>query len=66
MHKFKIGQTVQLVAAPRQRESAGGRDFKIMRLLPEAAGEFSYRIRSASEPHERVVKEHELRRWSGF
>jgi hypothetical protein len=43
-----------------------GRDDKVLRLLPEILGEFSYRVRSASEPHERVVKESELRRRTEF
>jgi hypothetical protein len=65
MHKFKIGQTVQLIPTLQHRDSAG-RDYKILRLLPETAGEFSYRIRSQSEPHERVVKETALRKWPGL
>jgi hypothetical protein len=61
MHKFKIGQTVQLQPTMLNRGSSG-RDYKVLRLLPEILGEFSYRVRSASEPHERVVKEKDLRR----
>jgi hypothetical protein len=29
--------------------------------LPERDGEFEYRIRSPDEPHERIVRESELR-----
>ena len=36
--------------------------FEIVRLLPPSEGEFQYRIKSADEPHERVVKESLLRR----
>ena len=36
--------------------------FEIVRLLPPTEGEFQYRIKSADEPHERVVKESLLRR----
>jgi hypothetical protein len=63
MHKFKIGQTVQLLPT-MQKRGASARDYKILKLLPEILGEFSYRVRSASEPHERVVKEKDLRRSS--
>ena len=37
-------------------------DYQIMRQLPEAHGEFYYRIKSADEPYERVVKESQLRK----
>jgi hypothetical protein len=62
MHKFKIGQTVQLIPSVMNR-GAVGREYKILRQLPETGGEFSYRVRSPSEPHERVVKENDLRKW---
>jgi hypothetical protein len=61
MHKFKIGQTVQLLPTMLNR-GASGRDYKVLRLLAEILGEFSYRVRSTSEPHERVVKEKDLKR----
>jgi hypothetical protein len=56
-HKFKIGQTVSYLG----REKAVG-DYKITQLLPFEGDEFQYRIRNTNEPHERVVKEHELDR----
>jgi hypothetical protein len=59
MHKFKIGQTVQMIPANYRRGAASG--YKIIQHLPDANGELHYRIRSASEPHERVVKESELK-----
>ena len=61
MHKFKIGQTVELLHT-RLNRGMSGRDYKVLRLLPEILGEYSYQVRSSSEPHERVVKESELRR----
>jgi hypothetical protein len=33
-----------------------------MAELPEQDGEFQYRIKSISEPHDRIAKESELRR----
>jgi hypothetical protein len=55
-HKFRVGQKVQLVAT--LFEAVG--DYEIVRQLPDAYGEFYYRIKSADEPHERVVKESQL------
>ena len=47
-HKFKTGQTVP------------GGAYVVTRQLPERDGEFLYRVKSAREPHERVVREGEL------
>jgi hypothetical protein len=33
----------------------------VTELLPPEDGVFQYRIKNANEPHERMVKEHELR-----
>ena len=56
-HKFRVGQNVHC-ALPFN----GSRRtvYKIVRLLPAGADEFQYRIKSADEPHERVVKEGQL------
>jgi hypothetical protein len=35
---------------------------KITQRLPPQGGDFQYRIKSANEPHDRVVKESELER----
>jgi len=32
----------------------------VKRKLPEREGEFEYRVKSANEPHERVVRESKL------
>ena len=57
-HKFKIGQLVHYLG----RGGAYG-IYRVTQLLPPAEDEaFQYRIKNANEPHERVVKEHELRR----
>lgn len=56
MHKFKIGDTVFLegsLAVP-------GGAYVITKRMPESNGEFEYRIKSAHEPHERVVRESQL------
>jgi hypothetical protein len=57
-HKFQIGQTVFLVAAPSLRISGGACIVK--RKLPERDGEFVYQVKSATEPYERVARESEL------
>jgi hypothetical protein len=58
-HKFKIGQTVLLKLS--QRDSAPGGAYIIVKRLPEHEGEFKYQVRNSNEPHERVVRENELR-----
>ncbi len=60
-HKFKIGQSVNFAAGPFGRGSAGA-VYKIVQLLPPEGDDYQYRVKSASEPHERVVKESQLGR----
>ena len=56
-HKFKIGQWVSY-GPPGQRKII----YTILQKLPsEGGGEHRYRIKSADEPHERVVTEADLR-----
>ena len=60
-HKFKIGQTVHYLG----RDGAPGL-YQVTQLLPQAEDEvFQYRIKSVNEPHQRVAREHELRRAAG-
>jgi hypothetical protein len=40
--------------------SAAEGDYKIVCQLPDEGGELQYRVKSARESHERVVKESEL------
>ena len=56
---FQSGQTVRLVYSLSLRAAAAG-DFKIVRAMPDDGGETQYRIKSAQEPHDRVVKESDL------
>src|SRR5882672_9858641 len=58
-HKFQSGQTVRLSRSLSYRSAANG-DYKVVRQLPDGGGELQYRIKSVSEPHERVVKESDL------
>ncbi len=58
MHKFHVGQFVELI--PRVlRQSAKGA-YEITRLVPENEDDPQYRIKSKDERHERVVPESEL------
>jgi hypothetical protein len=60
-YRFKVGQTVNYT--PRFVGSVkADAVFKITRLLPADDDELQYRIRSASEPYERVAKESQLNR----
>lgn len=59
MHKFGVGETVDFVPAFHQR-SAPTTEYQIIRQLPDHDGEFFYQIKSAREPHDRVVGESQL------
>jgi hypothetical protein len=61
MHKYNVGQVVQLLPGPYERQAARG-SYTIIRQLPRESGEFEYRIKSVLEPHERVAKESQLAR----
>ena len=58
-HKFHIGQIVFL--DPSLERNLPGGAFIITKKLPEHDGEFEYRVKSINEPHERVVRENQLR-----
>jgi hypothetical protein len=60
-HRFKVGQTVNYTPGFMGSVNAEA-VFKITHLLPAEDDEFQYRIRSASEPYERVAKEGQLNR----
>jgi hypothetical protein len=57
--QFRSGQTVRLSRGLALKSAADG-EYKIVRQLPENGGEQQYRVKSAREPHERVVKESDL------
>jgi hypothetical protein len=58
-HRFRVGQEVQFTRGFPFRTAPAG-TYKIVRQLPDSAGELLYRIKSSKEPHERVVKESDL------
>ncbi len=57
-HKFKVGQRVTLI--PGFGRMSGSGDYKILMLLPATEGQNQYRVKSAAETFERVVKEMDL------
>jgi hypothetical protein len=57
-HKFKIGQTVNLI--PSKGRSAASGHYEIISLRPADGGSPQYRIKSKNESHERVVSEGDL------
>lgn len=57
--KFRVGQTVFVVRFAALNMPGGA--YVITKILPERESETEYRIKSVSEPHERVVRESQLR-----
>ena len=57
--KFAVGQIVRFFPGRYELKSARGQ-FKVVRLLPEEANVFQYRIKSQSDGHERIVREDQL------
>ena len=58
-HKYKVGQSVRYNSGAARRAGSNA-SFKIVRLLPSDGSSRQYRIKSASEAHERVAQEDEL------
>lgn len=58
IHRFKVGQTVDLI--PSTFRSAARGSYQIVGLRPVEDGNTQYRIKSRSEAHERVVSENDL------
>jgi hypothetical protein len=57
-HKFQIGETVYVRSAISRNVPGGA--YEVTKQLPHNGREFEYRIKSASEEYERVVRESEL------
>ena len=58
IHKFKVGQTVDLI--PSTFRSAATGTYEIVGLRPVEDGRTEYRVKNRSESHERVVAESDL------
>ena len=57
-HKFRIGQTVDLI--PSTFRSAAKGSYEIVSLRPTDGNNLLYRVKSKSENHERIVSEADL------
>lgn len=58
MHRFYLGQAVEY-RVPRGIDAPRG-TYVVTAKFPERDGQFEYRIRSASEQHERMARQGEL------
>ena len=56
-HKYRVGQIVDLSPGLQQGIAGLPRKYKILGLLPFQIGERQYRIKTITEPFERVVME---------
>jgi hypothetical protein len=59
LHKFAVGQTVDLRPSPGERNIPSGR-YKIQRQLPSETRDLQYRVKHAVDGHERVVLESQI------
>jgi hypothetical protein len=59
-HKFKIGQSVNYTSGRFGFAASAKGIYKITQLLPSEGDDFQHEIKSAAEPHERMVKESQL------
>jgi hypothetical protein len=57
-HRFRVGEIVTV--RPALNMNVPGGVYEVVQQLPETWSEPEYRIKSASEPHQRVAKESEL------
>jgi hypothetical protein len=58
-HKFKVGQTVNLIPNRLDRHLPSGA-YTVLRLLPIEGLDIRYRVRNSRDGHERVVLEGQL------
>ena len=59
IHKFRAGESVRFCRGYPYRDAAEGL-YEVLQQLPYSDGEHQYRIKSAQETRERVVRESEL------
>jgi len=58
-HIFAVGSMVRLRSVHPFRNAAGG-SYEVLAKLPAQDGVLQYRVKSVSEPHQRILKEDEL------
>ena len=56
--KFHVGEAVILDRSANRNVPGGV--YEVTKQLPENGGEFEYRIKSPTEPHERVARESDM------
>jgi hypothetical protein len=59
-HKFVIGEKVHYSPDVTQDRKSGVGLFEILRQMPDEIAGFSYRIKSETDGHERIAREHQL------
>lgn len=57
--RFQPGQSVRVAASPYYRSPADG-EYTVVQRMPDRDGEPQYRIKSAHEAYDRVVREGDL------
>ena len=60
-HSFAVGQRLEFDPGKFDGTNARG-TYTVVRLLPNDGSDREYRVRSARDGHERVVRESQLRR----
>ena len=60
-HSFAVGQRLEFDPGKFDGTNAHG-SYTVVRLLPNDGSDREYRVRSARDGHERVVRESQLRR----
>ena len=60
-HSFAVGQMLEFDPGKFDGTAARG-SYTVVRLLPNDGSDREYRVRSARDGHERVVRESQLRR----
>jgi hypothetical protein len=60
LHKFSIGQQVELVPGKLDGNVPRGA-YTVLRQLPNDGADREYRVRNSADGHERVVRESQLR-----
>lgn len=58
-HRYKVGETVTVLGRAFDRSIPPG-SYTVSRLLPADGGDNQYRVKSARNNHERVVKESQI------
>jgi hypothetical protein len=58
-HRFAVGQVVRFLPGPLDRHVPCGK-YTIQRLLPSDTTDLRYRVKHATDGHERVVSEAQL------